>query len=184
MALAGLCLCFACQPAAPARPWQQVRIDSLYEIRVPGSLLPATDMHPYAGLQYYAPDQALYVLGIEDEKDNLGPLMLRRIQLPGYYMFVENTVFEQADSFRMESQTIPPPTPAHACVVGDYYASSRQWGEPLFYRVAVFETKDFFYQLVMWTRYEGACARTEQMDTIVGSFRLAGQAEAARTGGR
>lgn len=170
--MAGLSLaaCLACQKPTPAvKPVTQT-IDSLYRIDIPDNLTPGYDMHDYASLQFYNTGINYYVLGIEDAKENLGEIKRMRLQLDGYYTFVENTVFEKVDSLALVAQSTFADS-IQTAHIGDYYTQSSVWGDtPLFYRIAVFENTNYFFQLVIWMPYEDHCQWYPWTDTITHSF--------------
>lgn len=130
-------------------------------------------MHPYAGLQYYDEATGFYVMCIDDMKDNLGPIRRHRIRIKGYYNFVELTVFEQADSsslidqasFQLDGLEVK---------TGDYYVSSEYWGKvyEFYYRIAVYESEHYFFQLVMYMPFEDREKEKKGVDKITRSFRL------------
>lgn len=170
--IAGISLaaCLACQRPAPVVTTETHVIDSLYRIDIPSILTPGYDMHDYASLQYYNTQMNYYVLGIEDAKENLGEIKRMRLQLDGYYTFVENTVFEKVDSLAVVAQSTFADSIQRA-QVGDYYTTSEAWGDvPLFYRIAIFENSNYFFQLVVWMPYDRHCEWHHWTDTITNSF--------------
>lgn len=172
----------SCTQTEPPIGWKTFPVDSLYSIRLPETLIPGEGMHEYASLQYYDPQRDFYVLGIEDPKTNLGEVKRKRLKLKGYYSFVENTVFQRVDSSARESEMSSPSLQGMEMMAGDYYANSQTWGGvPLFYRIAVFDHPDFFFQLVIWTPYENACERMGWIDSITTSLRFVGIDESDTT---
>lgn len=149
-----------------------IPIDSLYQVDIPSNLQPGYDMHAYASLQYYDTIQNFYLLGIEDAKQNLGDIKRKRLKLKGYYEFVEGTVLEKADSFQIESDqefTLPNDI---AIKAGDYFVTSKLEAESieLFYRIAVYENENYFFQLVFWMPYKGYCDEIGWVDLVTQSF--------------
>ncbi|MEZ4828952.1 MAG: hypothetical protein R3C61_22100 [Bacteroidia bacterium] len=153
-----------------------IPIDSLYEVDLPTNLQPGYDMHAYASLQYYDTLQNFYLLGIEDAKQNLGDIKRKRLKLRGYYAFVEGTVLEKADSFQMESDQEIKLQSEISVKAGDYYVTSRVEEEEieLFYRIAVYESDDFFFQLVFWMPYPDYCQQMPWVESVTQSFRFIG----------
>ncbi|RMG72552.1 MAG: hypothetical protein D6722_05240 [Bacteroidetes bacterium] len=169
-----LCIaCLSCQQAPPPITLETVTIDSLYAIDLPSNLQPGYDMHDYASLQYYDMETGFYVLGLEDTKEKLGDIKRKRLKLPGYFRFVENTVFERADSVGrvgFQSYVNDYGVPLR---LGDYYVEGENWARlPLFYRIAVYENDTYYFQLVIWMPEEGHCERFTWVDTITRSFRF------------
>ena len=128
-------------------------------------------MHDYASLQYYDTIQELFVLGIEDAKENLGQIKRRRLKLKGYYKYVENTVFDKVDSLYTETEQYIRLREDLSLSAGDYFAQSKVWGqEAAFYRIAIYESADHFFQLVLWMPYENHCQEVPWMDSTLRSF--------------
>lgn len=152
----------------------RVNIDQLYEIELPSNLKPGYDMHDYAGLQYYDAATDFYIIGIEDAKSSLEEVKRRRLRLKSYYEFVENTVFARADSIQLLSQQMFTTDQGIKVQLGDYYVNSQQWSSPyqLFYRIAVYESEAYFFQLVTWMPYEVYCERYDWIERISHSFRM------------
>jgi hypothetical protein len=150
-----------------------VKIDDLYSVELPVNLKAGYAMHPYAGLQYYDEESGFYVICIDDLKDNLGPIRRHRIRIKGYYNFVELTVFEQVDSVALISEDNFQLNGLNV-KTGDYYVSSEYWGEKhaLYYRIAVYESADYFFQLVVYMPYEDREKAGKSVDGIIHSFQL------------
>ena len=130
-------------------------------------------MHAYASLQYYDTLSGFYVLGIEDAKDNLGDIKRKRLKLHSYFAFVEHTVFQRVDSMILESEQLFSLDKELEVFAGDYQTLSKDWGSyPIFYRIAVFESPEYFFQLVTWMPYEIHCDLMPWIDTMTTSFRF------------
>ena len=158
---------------------ETVIVDQLYSVDLPNNLKPGFDMHDYAGLQHYDTSTDFYVIGIEDAKDNLGAIKRRRLKLKNYYSFVENTVFSRADSTQLIADQKFTTDQGIKSQVGDYFVSSQNWGAPyrLFYRIAVYESDDYFFQIVIWMPYDLYCERYKWIEGISNSFQLLDNAE-------
>ncbi|GAB4414823.1 MAG: hypothetical protein OHK0039_22970 [Bacteroidia bacterium] len=147
--------------------------NGLYSADLPSNLTRSFDMHDYASLQYYNLQEGFYVLGLEDDKENLGEIKRKRLKLPGYYRFVESTVFEHTDSTARVSSEVFTNAYGFPARVGDYFVVEMQQVDfPLFYRIAVYENDDYFFQLVIWMPYDAHCDRMAWIDTITQSFRF------------
>ncbi len=166
-------LLIACEGTPPALEWNTVLVDSLYTIDLPSNVQAGYDMHPYASLQYYSINDQMYLIGIEDAKENLGDIKRKRLKIKGYYAFVENTVLNQVDTFYRESLMEWQDPSLPKARIGDYYVSSPgQFVAPLFYRIGVFESENYFLQLVMWMPYQDACQKVPLLDSIARSFQF------------
>jgi hypothetical protein len=165
----------ACKPEPAPLAWQTVLVDSLYALRMPQQIQRVSDMHDYASLQAYAPEDEFYVLGIEDAKEKLGAVQRRRLKLEGYHSFLLNTVFERVDSSQLIAAEARQLAPGLDLICGDYYAYSQSWGGvPLLYRIAAYESPSYYLQLVIWLPYENACERQAWMDSLTYSLRFVG----------
>ncbi|WNJ16683.1 hypothetical protein [Pontibacter sp. G13] len=165
--------CTSCQEVKEPVEMRTVVVDSLYSVELPNNMKESYSMHAYANLQYFAADWNMYVIGLEDNKANLGEIKARRVQLVHYYDFVENTVTELVDTSMLigvQSFILPNGLDAK---IGDYYTyNSQKAYPPLFYRIAVYESDGYFFQLVLWTPYESSCDYIGWIDSITNSFDL------------
>jgi hypothetical protein len=172
MLICMLAVC-ACEDPPPPVTMHPVPVKGLYSVDLPSNLLPGSDMHPFASLQYYDVSRHLYVLGIEDAKQNLGDIKRKRLRLAGYYDFVESVVFEKFDTLARVAYQIVPLRSGLRVKAGDYYTQSKQLGgTDLFYRIAVYESREYFLQLVIWTFFEHHCEQMPYIDSITYSLRL------------
>lgn len=174
-------LMIACEATPTVIEWNTIVVDSLYAVDLPSNVQAGYDMHPYASLQYYSIEDQIYLIGIEDAKENLGDIKRKRLKIKGYYAFVENTVLDQVDTFYRESLTVWEGYPGLSTArIGDYYvASPDRYTQPLFYRIGVFESDDYFLQLVMWLPYNSSCDKVALLDSIAQSFQFVVPTETA-----
>ena len=178
--------CCACEDTAEVFDLQTVSIDELYRIDLPAQLKSGYDMHDYASLQYYDTLRNLYVIGIEDAKENLGQIKRRRLKQKSYFKFVESTVFSDVDSLVLETEQDYDLGPDLKLKAGDYFAMSQNWGDvPVFYRIAVYENYDYFFQLVIWMPYQDHCHELDTWtDSTMRSFSFLVDQENQRIGVR
>jgi hypothetical protein len=167
----------SCEPAPEpeAVTWQPVKVRNLYQIELPSTFQMGYDMHDYASLQYYDLNHSLFILGIEDAKQNLGDIKRRRLSLAGYFSFVEDNVLEATDLFRREETVICelPGTYDNEAKIRDYYVVNEDWAPiPLFYRIAVFESSEYFFQIVIWMPYQDHCDHYPTVERITYSFAM------------
>lgn len=176
----------ACEKSTETFDLQVVKVDELYQIELPERLKSGYDMHDYASLQYYDTLTNLYVIGIEDAKENLGQIKRRRLKQKSYFKFVESTVFNQVDTLLLETEQDYEISPGVTLKAGDYYARSKSWGEiPVFYRIAVYENYDYFFQLVIWMPYQDHCTELNTWtDSTMRSFIFLNQENASQIGVR
>lgn len=163
-------------PPKPPVSWQTVVSQSgRYSIDLPAYLEAGYDMHEYADLQYYNLERSIFLLGIEDAKANLGAIRRLRLKVGGYFAFVEDNVLEKADSTACEAREhfVPSGDPARNARVGDYYVVNQAMGqEPVYYRIAVYESEELFLQLVIWMPYEKHCDMRPMVDRITRSVQF------------
>ncbi|MCB0835213.1 MAG: hypothetical protein KDE26_12390 [Bacteroidetes bacterium] len=162
----------SCNQPPPPVERVSVPIDSLYQLDLPSNLQPGYDMHDYASLQYYDTVMDFYLLGIEDAKQNLGEIKRKRLKLRGYYEFVETAVLENAETYYKVADQEVSLSDKLKVKSGDYYFKNKQGSGKydLFYRIAVFENDDYFFQMVFWLPYENHCEQMTWIDTITNSF--------------
>ncbi|MEM7373582.1 MAG: hypothetical protein AAF587_33470 [Bacteroidota bacterium] len=162
---------FACKDSPVPVERMAFVYDSLYQIDLPNNLYKGYDMHDYASLQYYDTLMGVYVLGIEDAKDNLGEIKRKRLKLYSYYAFVEHAVFLDVDSTILVSEQLFSSGKNLEVLAGDYHTLNKDWENvPIFYRIAIFESPEYFFQLVTWMPYEIHCDFMPWIDTMMTSF--------------
>ncbi len=151
-----------------------VEVDELYSVEIPHGLTPSYDMHDYAGLQYSDPEHSLYIIGIFDNKADLGDITRQRLKLDGYYKFVEKTVLTYADSVIHDGSTKFSLENNLQGQTGDYEVMSKQNGKSfhLFYQIVVFESENYFFQFVIWMPYENHSTYSDQINEFIYSFQL------------
>ncbi|MBX7243089.1 MAG: hypothetical protein K1X92_15200 [Bacteroidia bacterium] len=152
--------------------WQTIAIRNLYTIDLPGSLKPTNEMHEGAALQYYNEDGSLYVICLEELKENIKAIK-SGIKMDDYYKMVEDTITSRAISKRF-IQGRKFKNNGLSIKEGDYEVLTDLMGQEyhLMYRIAVVESKQYFFQLVLYAPYVDSCKVYDVMDTITKSFRL------------
>ena len=170
VAVVGLLACKT--PTSTKVELAEYLVDDLYKVRLPNTLAKTSDLHDYASLQYSDTQTDFYVLGIYDEKENLGRGG-RNFKMSVYFRFVERTVFEHSDStFQQSEMSLKRDGLTYR--VKDYYAHIKHFDDEyeVFYRIAVYETDTHFFQFVIWMPYENHCDRIYWADSITNSFQL------------
>lgn len=165
--------CSSTQEDAP--DWQVVKAGNLYALELPPTFEKGYGMHDYATLQYHDLENSIFLLGIEDAKENLGEIKRRRLKIGGYFNFVEDIVLEQVEFYQREAtqQCKLPGTLDYETRIRDYYVSHNPWAPfPLFYRIAVYESEEYFFQLVLWMPYDDHCDAYPVLERITKSFVL------------
>ncbi|MEO0473035.1 MAG: hypothetical protein AAF206_25700 [Bacteroidota bacterium] len=173
----------ACQQKTPQVQPVMRTIDSLYALQLPGNLEPGYDMHDYASLQYYDVQSNLYVIGLEDAKENFGDIKRKQLKLSGYFDYLERNAFEMADSSFQETESRFLTRQGLEAKCGDYFVAAKPGEHPeLFYRICVIESNNYFFQLVIWMPYASHCRDITIADQMVYSFRFLPPAEYASIG--
>lgn len=153
--------------------WQTVEVNQQFSLQLPASMTPSKDMHATAILQYADTDSNLYVLGIEDAKENFGEINKKEVSIEDYFKFTESGISEGATD-KQQLSVVRRKTKDFNVLEGDYDIKTLFQGREhnLHYRIAVYETKQYFYQIVVWKPMNPACLHVEQMDSITHSFQL------------
>lgn len=171
--LAAIVGLLACQsPTSKPVELAEYVVDDLYSVRLPSNLSKTTDLHDYASLQYSDPKTDFYVLGIYDAKEKLGRGG-SNFKKSVYFRFVEQTVFEHADSTFIQSE-VEFDRNDLSCKMADYYAHIKHFDDEyeVFYRIAIYESETHFFQFVIWMPYENHCDQIYWADSIAYSFQL------------
>jgi len=169
-------------------------VSGLFAVQLPANLVSRNDMHDYAALQAGDDRSDFYVMGIEDPKKKLGAVMRSSLTLAAYYAFVEGTIFAAVDTAipydapqmlpgtaeNQDSTVTNQPssrhfsTPRYTARYGDYRVRMTRDGKEheLFYRVAVYESSAWFFQVVIWLPYAKYGTHKEKIDAITHSFEV------------
>lgn len=146
----------------------------IFALLLPANLSPRNDMHDYAQLQYGDDRSGLYVMGLEDPKKKIAIALNGDVALKTYFSFVESAALSSADTTLTLKGPEDIENPSYKGRYGDYQVEVTQ-GEKkyrLFYRIAVFETSAYFFQVVIWMPLPLYEQRKDQVDAILASFEV------------
>lgn len=152
-------------------PFNEVKVNDQYQLSVPEYLHTCTDLSEKASLQLQSIDQDVYLLAMDEGKPILHALRLD-YTLKEYL----NEVLKQPFLKNIKHQTLDTLAQAHKTTYGQEYYVANISGtaeneQRVFYKIGVFESRDYFYQVIIWTR-EGKRKTVEpDMVKILESFK-------------
>ena len=153
LALALLVVLSACNRGG-MKPTREVAVEGQFAIAIPSNLLPCSDLHEFAPLQYADERGGYFLVGIPENKDQIAQLKVK-YQLGDYANFVENTIATAFDTVNVSHRDTLEVNGLH-CQTVDMFAAVVNENAPLevYYHISVFESDDRFYQLIGWTHRE------------------------------
>lgn len=167
----------SCKKEEDLSGYQDINIQDLYSMRLP-AYLKATQMSPIATLQYCNRDSGLYVLVVEDAKENFGIKNSKdwKTDVKDYFRHVEKDVLhnEETESATfLDGKTWFYNDPKMQMQIGDYEVVVNREGKEykLFYRIAVAENATHFFQILLWMPQPVDCKKSEFLDEILSSFK-------------
>ncbi len=162
---------WGCEAPIPPR-WQTVSVRNLYTIDLPYPLKATNEMHEGAALQYYDPEGEMYVICMEELKDNIKAVR-SGVKMDDYYKMVEDTITARA-SYKRFIQGKKLKRKGFSIKEGDYEVVTDLLGVEyhLLYRIAVIESSQYFFQVVLYSPYTDSCNIFDTYDTITRSFIL------------
>jgi hypothetical protein len=167
----------ACEKKEDLSGFQDINIQDLYSMRLP-AYLKATQMSPIATLQYCNRDSGLYVLVVEDAKENFGIKNSKdwKTDVKDYFRHVEKDVLHNEETEKvtvLDGKTWLYDEPKMKMQIGDYEVKVRREGKEynLVYRIAVAENATHFFQILIWMPQPFDCKKSEFLDEILSSFK-------------
>lgn len=167
----------ACEKKEDLSGYQDIDIQDLYSLRLP-AYLKVTQMSPIATLQYCNRDSGLYILVVEDAKENFGIKNSKdwKTDVKDYFRHVEKDVLyneETEDVTVLDSKTWVYEEPKMQMQMSDYEVTVKREGKKydLIYRIAVAENATHFFQILIWMPQPFDCKKSEFLDEILSSFK-------------
>lgn len=156
---------FACTP--PIK-YNEVKTNDQYSISLPDYMAPASDMHPQASLQYQNPEKELYIVVVDESKEQMQAYDLN-YDLETYYKNIVSTPFsEQLKNGKVSM-------PARMDIDGNKAFISEITGNinnaDIYYKLAIIESPTHFYQLVLWTKNDYKEKMSPVMEAMIESFK-------------
>ncbi len=131
--------------------FHEVTINNQYTITLPEYLQPCADIHPDASLQYQNTELEIYALVIDEKKETMENYDLD-YDIDLYYKAIALQPFSE----QIQNGKISPPgrqtINGYKTLTADI--SGKVDNNEVYYRLAVIETTNAFYQLLIWTRSE------------------------------
>lgn len=163
--IAFACILFSCS----TKPvFHEVTINGQYSVQLPEYLQPCSDIHPDASLQYQNTESEIYALVIDEKKEAMENYDLD-YDIETYYKAIALQPFSE----KIKDGKISPPgvqtINGHKALVADI--TGKIDNNEVFYRLAVIETTNAFYQMLVWTKAENKEKYMGDFTRIVESFK-------------
>ncbi|WP_026999632.1 hypothetical protein [Eisenibacter elegans] len=140
--------------------------DGRYQMMIPEYFGQQRSLNEHALLQYGSEKRRFYLVVIRDSRYDLSP---DYNALPVYYNFVNGRLAMAMTNIK----TLRPSTleiGGYAALKGEIRGTSTE-GD-FFYKIAVVQTKEHFYQLITWAPEENRATYTQEMDLMINSFEI------------
>ncbi len=148
--------------------FHEVTINNQYTISIPDYLQPCADIHPDASLQYQNIEMDIYAIVIDEKKETMENYDLD-YDIETYY----KTIALQPFSEKIQNGKISPPGTqtinGHKALTADI--SGKIDNNDVFYRLALIETTNAFYQLLIWTRADNKEKYMNDFNQTIESFK-------------
>lgn len=148
--------------------FHEVTINNQYVIQIPEYLQPCSDIHPDASLQYQNIDMDVYALVIDEKKEKMENYDLD-YDIETYYKAIALQPFSEKIQ---EGKISPPGTQTingHKALLADI--SGKIETNEVFYRLAVIETSNAFYQILVWTKAANKDKFLQDFTQMIESFK-------------
>jgi hypothetical protein len=153
LVLALLVLLSACSRGR-MQPTREVDVADQFGVAIPSNLVPCSELHEFAPLQYADERGGYFLLGIQEAKEDIVHLKVK-YKLADYASFVENTIGSAYDTIHVSGRDTLEVNGLR-CQTADMIAAvdDGQSALEVYYHLSVFESDSHFYQLIGWTRRE------------------------------
>lgn len=178
--LALLAAAFLAYSATPAPPdGEQPREVSVkkYSVMIPGHMVATTGLNDEASLQYQNIYKELYILVIDEPKDEVinafmevGEYDTTKSPVTNYRTFLINALQESV-SVKGEIELIKDTINGLSAEIVSFHATAPEVEPEVFYLSAFYEGKNNFYYLMTWTLTETEEKNRKEMKEMIYSFK-------------
>ena len=145
----------------------EVKIDDQYSIQLPSFLERTTKLHKDASLQYENLEKEFYVVVIDENKNELRQYNLN-FTLASYLDSVKKQVVNNGLTDAIVSAGKEMRLDNCNALVGEITGKGSK--EEVFYKFAVIESNEHFYQVITWTLKECSEKYSSVMDSVIFSL--------------
>lgn len=167
-ALAFAALTISCN--TKIEPPKEVAIKDLYTIEVSSTLAALQDLQPEASLQYGNKFKELYIVGIEQNKNEFNQeieLLGKTGDLSGF----ENEVLSHYVSEKNYQLLNQKNIQIHGLDAKILDVTAQVQGIDIYYKIGIIEGKDHYYRIISWTLKKYQEAQNENMEKMIVSFK-------------
>lgn len=162
-------LLFSCKPSVE---FNNVVINDGYSISIPSYLTATSGMHQQASAQYENKEKEFYLLVIDESKADMTAYDLD-YDIDTYYKNIVSTPFK--DFIKDGKISIPGRQEINGAKALITNIEGLVENTNIFYKLAVIETTNKFYQVVIWTRADQREKYEKDMITIIESLKEIGE---------
>jgi hypothetical protein len=161
-----LFLFFICSCTQPVK-YNEVKVNSQYSLSIPEYMTPTGEMHKQASLQYQNTEKELYLVVIDENKEQMEAYDLN-YDIETYYKNIISIPFNEA--LKNGKVSIPGrmDIDGNKALVSEITGTID--GSDIYYKLVVIESARHFYQIVLWTKQDYKEKMESIMDSIIQSF--------------
>jgi hypothetical protein len=178
--LALLAVAFLAYSATPALPDgekpQKVKVKN-YSVTIPGHMVATTDLNEEASLQYQNIYKELYILVIDEPKEEviqafkeLGEYDTTKSAVTNYREFLMKSL-QEALSIKGGIQLTTDTINGLSAEIVSFHATAPEVIPEVYYQAVFFEGKNNFYYLTTWTLTEKEEKNKKEMEEMIYSFK-------------
>lgn len=145
-----------------------VNINNKYAIQLPEYMQPATELHTDASLQYKNEEKDIYTIVIDENKNEMQNYNLK-YNLDTYFKAVASQPFVESIEHGKISAPVKRQINGSTAMVAEITGDINQ--NPVYYKIAVIETNNSFYQILTWTSAGNKESYTHDIDQTIDSFK-------------
>ena len=148
--------------------FNEVKVNEKYSIALPDYLKPAAELHDQASLQYKNEEQDFYTIVIDESKKEMIHYDLD-YDLELYFKNIASSPFLKSIQGGTISNPVKKQINGYDALISEITGSVHD--TMVYYRLCVIETKNNFYQLLIWTRADSKEKILQDINKIMESFK-------------
>lgn len=148
--------------------FNQININNKYAIQLPDYMQPATELHTDASLQYKNEEKDIYTIVIDENKNEMKNYNLK-YSLDTYFKAVASQPFVEAIEHSKMTAPVKKQINGSSAMVAEITGDINE--NPVYYKLAVIETTNSFYQILTWTSAGNKESFSKDIDQTIDSFK-------------
>lgn len=140
---------------------RQITLNNRYQIEIPTYMRETNELNPNADFQYQNQFRNRYLIIFQKPKNN------------SLQVFAKQRTNKLLQNVRDSVVTKSSPTEINDVPCYEKVISAKVGKERIYYKLMFYEGKEYFYQLVIWTRDDKLAPFKQDIETIAKSFQQA-----------